>query len=487
LIASIAGCTSGKESESPAGSSGETASLSGVELKLVVVDDPGLAEAVRLLRGEWQGGTGAKLEIVEQTSAELLGAKELAADAVIYPVECLGELAQRDWLAPVPKATLDDPTLAWLDIFEADKSRLATWGTEAYAIPFGAPLLTLCYRADLLKQLDREPPETWTEYQELVELLADRDKLGDAAPPADQPWFAAAEPLAEGWAGPTLLARAAAYAKHQNHYSTLFDMESMAPLIAGPPFVKALDELAAAAKHGAESKLDFGPEQARQALARGVCGLALCWPASARSEELAQDARESGGERADGEQAPHFELAFIELPGASEVYNLGSKAWDKRRAQDSPHVPLLGVAGRLGSIAKNSTKVDAAGQLLAWLSGPQWGQRVAAASKATTLYRTSQLAAPREWVGLEVDEPAALQYAETVRQSMSQAESLTVLRIPGRERYMAALDGAVRKVVAGEVQSQAALDEVAEAWRQITAELGLEAQRDAYHRDLGLR
>lgn len=487
LIATFVGCTSGNESKSPADSAEETASLSGVELRLVVVDDPELAEAVRLLRGEWQGSTGAKLEISEQTAAELLGAKELSADAVIYPVECLGELAERDWLAPIPKATLDDPTLAWLDIFEADKSRLATWGTEAYAIPFGAPLLTCCYRADLLKKLDRDPPETWAQYQELVELLADRGKLGDAAPPADQPWFAAAEPLAEGWAGRTLLARAAAYAKHRNHYSTLFDMESMAPLIAGPPFVKALDELAAAAKYGAESKLDFGPEQARQALARGQCALALTWPAPARSEELVQSTTASGDQATQGEPAPDLEIGFIELPGASEVYNLGSKAWDKRRPQDNPRVPLLGVSGRLGSIAKKSTKVDAAGQLLAWLSGPQWGQRVASASKATTLYRTSQLAAPAEWLDLKVEEPAALQYAEAAHQSMSQEESLTVLRIPGRERYLAALDQAVRKVVAGESESQAALDEVAETWRQITAEFGLEAQRNAYRRDLGLR
>ncbi|HVW37817.1 MAG TPA: hypothetical protein VHB99_10950, partial [Pirellulales bacterium] len=155
--------------------------------------------------------------------------------------------------------------------------------------------------------------------------------------------------------------------------------------------------------------------------------------------------------------------------------------------KDSPRVPLLGVSGRFGSIVKKSAKVGAAGQLLTWLSGPQWGQRVASASRATSLYRTSQLAAPSEWVDLEVEEPAALQYAEAVQRSMSQEESLTVLRIPGRQRYLAALDQAVRKVVAGHSQSQAALDEVAEKWRQITAELGLEAQRKAYRRDLGLR
>ncbi|HEX5498030.1 MAG TPA: hypothetical protein VFX03_02345, partial [Thermomicrobiales bacterium] len=143
--------------------------------------------------------------------------------------------------------------------------------------------------------------------------------------------------------------------------------------------------------------------------------------------------------------------------------------------------------GRLGSIAKESSRTDAAGHLLAWLSGPEWGGRVSASSPATTLYRESQLAAPGEWLAQHVEEPAALQYAEAVRDAMTHEESLTTLRIPGRDRYLAALDRAVRQVVSGEAESQPALDVAAEAWRKITAELGREAQRAAYRRDLGLQ
>lgn len=484
LSLTFLGCSA---SEEPNAADTNAASLAGMELKLIVVDDRALAEAVRLLRGEWQGGTGAKLEVVEQTAAQMLDGKQLQADAIIYPAEELGELAERDWLAPIPKMTLDDPQFAWVEIFEADKSRLATWGTAAYAVPFGSPVLSCFYRADLLKKLDREPPNTWAEYQELVELLAKRENLAGAAPAEDRPWFAAAEPLAEGWAGLTLLARAAAYAKHHNHYSTLFDMESMEPLIAAAPFVRALDELAATAKHGASSQLDFGPNEVRRAFADGQCALALSWPAAARSQEVAAGESKSAEAPETTAQAAEFEVGFIELPGASDVYNLGAKQWDKRRPQDNPRVPLLGVSGRLGSISKTSANIDAAGQLLAWLSGPKWGPRVSTASQATTLYRESQLAAPGEWLSAPVEEPAAVQYAEAVKRAMSREESLMALRIPGRRRYLAALDQAVRKVVSGEAESQPALEEVAEAWSKITAELGLEAQRAAYHRDLGLR
>ena len=92
------------------------------------------------------------------------------------------------------------------------------------------------------------------------ERLADRAALGDFAPPADQPWRAAIEPLADGWAGQLLLARAAAYAMHRDQVSPLFRFDTMAPLIDQPPYVRASKELVAAAKAGgfAEQRLDAG-------------------------------------------------------------------------------------------------------------------------------------------------------------------------------------------------------------------------------------
>ena len=48
-----------------------------------------------------------------------------------------------------------------------------------------------------------------------------------------------------GWH--VLLARAACYAAHRDNYSTLFNIATMQPLIDGPPFVQALEELVAVA------------------------------------------------------------------------------------------------------------------------------------------------------------------------------------------------------------------------------------------------
>ena len=70
--------------------------------------------------------------------------------------------------------------------------------------------------------------------------------------------------------------------------------------------------------------------------------------------------------------------------------------------------------------------------------------------------------------------------------SLSEHEILHAPRIPGRERYLAALDEAVQRALAGEAAPQTALDEAARRWREITAELGVDSQRNAYRRCLGM-
>ncbi len=154
-------------------------------------------------------------------------------------------------LAPVPQKILRDAQ--WAGIFELLKLREAAWGDQVMAVPFGSPVFCCYYRADLLEKLGRHPPQTWAEYQDLAKLLVAQPTksplpLGEGQ--GVRAWSATIEPLAPGWAGLILLARAAPYAKHRDNYSALFDIETMEPLVAGPPMVQALEELVAAAKLG---------------------------------------------------------------------------------------------------------------------------------------------------------------------------------------------------------------------------------------------
>ena len=455
-------------------------------LKLVIADDPGMAKAIRQLQGEWKAHKQGGFEVAETTEAELLASKSLSSDAVIYPSYCLGTLAERGLIAPLPRSVLAGAELDWRDVFETIQLSETAWGRTTYAVPFGSPLLTFCYRADLFERFKRRPPETWTEYQELAEFFGNREKLGDAAPEAEAAWSGTIEPLADGWASRTLLARAAAYAKHHDNYSTLFNVQSMEPLIAGPPFVRALEELVAAAKAGNPDQLKFTPEDVRRNFFEGRSAMALTWPSAAHESENAQPRKQPQGDKPQPSRSLLPHVQFEELPGSEKVYNTSDSRWEKRPRDEAKAIPLLAIAGRLGSVSRESAQPEAASRLLAWLSGSEWGTLVGSASRSTTLYRASQLRRPGQWVEPGIDPKSATQYAEAVERSLSRPVWLFALRLPGREEYLAALDKAVQQAVRDGRPAAEALNDAVAAWREITGRLGLEAQRLAYARSLGL-
>jgi len=465
--------------------SGADASLEGVRLKLLVVDDPRLAAAAKGLRGEWNAQSGAEFVVAECSRDDLLGDQKIGADAVIAPSWLLAPLAERQSLAPVPREILAEKSGPWPGILETLRTREATWAGTVYAVPCGSPVLTCYYRADLLEELGRRPPESWEEYGELAALLAERGKPGTAAGAdtgvdaraearADaEPWRGTIEPLAEGWAGLTLLARAAPAAKHRDNFAALFDPETMEPLVAGEPFVRALEQLVAASRHGPDDPARYDPAAARAAFWAGRCGMALTWPTGAKQEGLPKNA------------PPGCEVGFLELFGSRDAYDVATGQWETRGSQGKTRVTLLGVAGRSGLVPAESENPEAAFQLLFWLAGEDLSPRFCTASLATTLFRESHLRQPGPWVEPPVSEAAA-QYAATVDAAFRREQFIFALWIPGRERYLAALDAAVLSAVRGESEPAEALQRAAEQWRAITSQLGPVGQKRAYRRCLGL-
>jgi multiple sugar transport system substrate-binding protein len=454
--------------------------LEGLSLQIAVVDDPLLATAVTQLHGEWNSQTGAELHVAQISEKDLLRSDSLPGDALLCPSHLLADLAERGQIASVPRAILRDRE--WGDVFELLRLREAAWGKQIMAIPFGSPVFCCYYRADLLKALGRRPPRTWSEYEELTQLLAAQkpETAGDAA------WHGALEPLAPPWGALVLLARAAPAAKHRDNYSTLFNMETMEPLIAGPPFVEAMEELVAVAKLGPKDPFRNDPTMVRAAFWKGECGMVLTWP-TADDEGKSRGAIKpaNGGAR---ETQPHtpFSVGFAELPGSRRVFNLGAGSWDVRDEADDSRVPLLAIAGRLGVVRATSEHREAAFQLLAWLSDARLSPQVSAASPSTTLFRQSHLQMPRQWTEPPVSALAAVQYAEVTEAALAHEQWLGALRLPGRAEYLAALNEAVAATVSGNSSALDALLQADKKWRAITDRLGRDRQRAAYRHGLGL-
>ena len=328
---------------------------------------------------EWKARSGGDLELRESTSGELTAAKSLDADAVIYPVEMLGDLAERQWLHPLPAAWLAREEFHQTDLFEPAGLAECRWGDSVYAVPFGSAVFTGLYRRDVFERLHLSSPRTWAEYKKLLDAVDEHiDASGDMK-------GAAIEPLADGWAAKYFLARAAAYAKHRDYDAALFDTQSMAPLIDAEPFVRALTELVAEVKANAAQSLRATPADARRALLNGQCVVAIGWPSAAGRDGVSSE--QKSGDR-------KFDLGVFELPGSAEVFNPHDRRWQTRADDDDLHVPLLDVAGRIGSIAKANKAADRAFQLLALLYADQRSVDVSAASPATAPYRVSQLRLP---------------------------------------------------------------------------------------------
>lgn len=440
-----------------------------VELRVVVAGDSDLAQAVKRLRGAWREAGGGELTVVEAPATELPTAAA-GADVIIYPARTQGLLAEQGLLDALPAAQRDQPEAAWTDIFEVLRVKQLTWGEETVAVPIGVPVFTCMYRSELLKQRGLKTPQTWADLSAVAAALQNQPPEHASG---EQAWHPVLLPLAEGWAGLTFLCHAAAYVRHRDQYSDLFDLDSLDPLIAGPPFVRAMQELAELAAPARARNLELTPTAAFQAVCQGECALTLGWPAAVQARSGA------------GTLEVPVDLEFTEVPGSDTAYNHSTREWDARLPEESLHVTLLGADGRLGSAVRGRPHTAAAWELLLWLSGPRWSTRVAGSSAGTTLFRGSHVRSPGAWVD-EMRPTAARSYALTVEVSLTQRPVMFAPRLPGADRYLAALDRAVRAVVGGEQKARQALRAAAEEWRKITAELGPVKQKRAYHASLGL-
>ncbi|MEZ6113375.1 MAG: extracellular solute-binding protein [Pirellulaceae bacterium] len=331
--------------DSGAGDSGAsdaaTDSLALPKIRLTVVDDAPLAEAVER---HWNARSAGEVVVRNIASAELLAAEHLNSDAVIYPSGLLGTLAERRWIVEFPMEPIDAAEYQRDEIFTLQRLHEPAWGKAIYAVSLGSPQLVLAYRRDIFERLKVQPPTTWAEYQTLVEQLGDRALLGELAPADDAAWTATVEPNDQGWAALMLLARAAPYARHRSQFSTLFNVRTMQPLIDGPPFTRALDEMRMAIGQQPATT----PDRAWQRLVRGETAMAVTW-LPATTDKSSDDSDSAAAANETGIVEPDA-IGFAELPGAAEMYNFRNERWEPRGEDDEPRVPVVGIAGRLGSV-----------------------------------------------------------------------------------------------------------------------------------------
>lgn len=448
LIAGLIGLAGCGDESSPETSTADAAAWAGTELSVAVPRDLEVEATWQVLFEDWSARTGARPGLVTPAWPW----HSLTADVAVIPVTSVPELDALWELQPVPE------TLDLQSVLGGLRQQLCQVGREARLVPISTPVLVLYVRGDLLEASGKRLPETWAEYQQLLEEL---DEWAGG--------LTAVEPWGEEFRATMFLARAVSHARHPANYSLFFEINRGDPLVDSPAFVRALQEAKKALTEMPAAVRNYTPADCRRELLAGRAAMAVSF-------------EPEFPEPADVERAETVRVKFIRLPGVREIYNRSSARWETvvGRAQATS---LVGFAG-LVAVVRKERQAAAAWDLVAEVLVER--RREAIDGSVRGLCWQEDVETVAEWLegSLAADERTG--YARAVVAGLDEAGVVLELGVLGRERFLAALSQSLDRWLAGETNAEETLGNAAEQWRKILGEIGTETVRDSYRRSLGL-
>jgi multiple sugar transport system substrate-binding protein len=423
----------------------------------------GFSEVWKGLLDEWSEQTGAAYRLVEYEDGTADKKDLPTGDLIILPFVNLGEYAAADRLGPMPQALIGgESSTGWLDFFSGLRERVLTVGGAPTLIPFSCPVLTCYLRQDLLEKAGLKPPRTWDEYQALV------DSSSKWAP-----GLSVVEPWGPDFRATMFLARGLAGVKNPAGFSVFFDIDTGEPLINSPGFVRALEKsIAAVSKLSADVKT-FTPADCRRLILTGKAAMAISFePGRSDGKPIARPAGIS--------------LSFARLPGVRQVYSRTSKTWETPAGEGINDATLVPFSGLAAGVSKRipAKRAEAAWNLAGFLSLDRYEQAFANVPKSVC--RESQLTGTATWVSSDLRPNEFFGYCGATAESLRQSNISAELPVVGRPRFRKALTDGLTAALEGKASPETALKSVADQWRAISKELGVDRVRDSYRKCLGL-
>ena len=71
----------------------------------------------------------------------------------------------------VPDVSLEESQLDWIDVLLGLREKQCRTAGGPYLVPLSSPVLVCYYRADLLEKAGLKAPDSWQEYQNLLDRL----------------------------------------------------------------------------------------------------------------------------------------------------------------------------------------------------------------------------------------------------------------------------------------------------------------------------
>ena len=472
LLPALAGCPEERKPERT-----EVLPFSGQEIRIGVPAGRGFQTVWESPLNEWVAQTGGRYTLTGLNPAGYEGAALFdgvdGQTIAVFPIDEAPSLAAAGKLAPIPELVrgVDENGVQWSDIFTGLASKFASRKGTPLFVPLDCPVLVCYYRQDLMSAASLNPPQTWDEYQQLLERL-----------PAWAPGMVAVEPWGEAFRSTMFFARAVSLAQHPGHFSLFFDVETGAPLVDGPGFIRALESACAAVARMEPAVLGYSPVDCRHAILSGRAALAIGYespafmrPHDADSQTLPAVTREPG-----------IAIGIVRLPGTREIFNPSRRGWEPAPEKGIQRVTLCGFTGWAvaTSSASSPREREASWHALSKVHGRDGVSGYPAG--IIGLCRESQLANPAACAGYELSADETAAWAEAVAQSLRDLRLVAELPVAGRDDFRSALAESIAPALSGTQTAEQALQEVSRRWRDIVARVGAASVRDSYRMNLGL-
>jgi multiple sugar transport system substrate-binding protein len=492
-VAILAGCQN-----EPTPTVSPVATFEGISLKVGAMGDPSMLASISPLVGEWDASRKGKVSIVQDPIAP---ESMSSVDVVLFPAQRMGDLADAGALAIIPndkvlppkrsESELDEQSrrepaqrteapedpYEFMDIAPGFREQVSRYGTDRLALPYGGSALVLVYHRDAFEReanrvaarqagVELKPPALWTQLDALAKFFQGRDWNGDGAPDHGIALALGADAPGEGVGDAIFLARAASLGQHRDHFSFLFESDSMAPRIETPPFVEALRSLVALKDAGPPGMEKFDAAAARESFRSGKVAMLI-------------DRAERAATWSHGKP-----INVAPLPGSDRVFEPKRKEWGTSSPPNTPSYLPRGGGWLIGiNRALAGAQFDAAVDFAKYLTNPENLNRIRSEPTFPMLpVRTSQMSQglPDPTSAPDVDSRL---WSDAISRTLLGERIVPGLRIAGADDYLADLSKG-RVAAANGESAEKALESVAKAWADRTAARGPKRQRWHYQRSL---
>ncbi len=475
---------------------GETCLWAG---KLVTIQAPDAPVAVPLeeVRDEFEAATGARLTIV--TDPVQRAFTRLVDDATGGTNAYHGSLVAMSWLGELVGGGLLLP----LDDFYRDASKfpkydvnaefeplrqLRFFGGKQYAVPYDGDGQILYYRRDLLNDPNHQtafktavgyalpvPPRTWDQVRDIANYFNGKDNgMGG-------PVSGIALPLKPGGQGVDLYVSLSAsfVIGPGNPILYWFDPDTMNPLCASPGHARAADMLKALSRLGPAAMANWALDDAWEHFVKGDA--LFTWSGGGVTPLAIAEKQPTVGK-----------IGAAALPGAMSYVDPKTGAETK---VDAPNVVGNTTGDSWAGVVMASAPDPGLAYYLFALLATEPKQRFLAARVTDRVNpgHGYQIPPPSgsgdiaDYTAQGWDRQDAADYTTALASNFTDKSQLPLLRIPGAERYLAALDQRLADFLSDRVGSAAdALKQAADDWDKITDDLDRETQRLSYLTMLGL-